>query len=221
MSGLPAQNLPRCVVVAGTDTDVGKTVVSAALVVSLDGCYWKPVQCGLEGGTDAETVLRLSGLPGERILPEGYRLKLPASPHIAAAREGIAIDAARLALPAAPRTLVVEPAGGLMVPLNDDTLQVDLIARWGAPVILCAATKLGTINHSLLSIEALRQRGIPVAGIAFTGDAAPEVEATICRIGRVPRLGRLPRLDPLEPRALHAAFAQGFDLGPLRTGAAA
>jgi dethiobiotin synthetase len=221
MSRVLTRATPRCLVVAGTDTDVGKTVLAAALAAALDGCYWKPVQCGLDGGTDSETVQRLSGLPSARILPEAYRFKTPASPHIAAAREGISIDPDRLALPQVARPLIVEPAGGLMVPLTNNVLQIDVIARWDAPVILCSATRLGTINHSLLSIEALKRRGVPVAGVAFIGAEAPEVERTICEMGGVRRLGRLSRLDPLEPEALRQALASGFDLAGLAADASA
>jgi dethiobiotin synthetase len=197
-------------VVAGTDTDVGKTVFAAALVAGLDGYYWKPVQCGLAGETDSEIVRRLSGVPESRILPEVYRLGTPASPHLAAERDGIEIDVERLMLPHTERPLVVEPAGGLMVPLTRRFLQIDLIARWGIPVILCAATRLGTINHSLLSIEALRRRAIPLHGIAFTGEEQVDTERTIAEMGAVRRLGRLPHLDPLNAASLRAAFAAHF-----------
>jgi dethiobiotin synthetase len=100
----------------------------------------------------------------------------------------------------------------VLVPIVRETLFADLFATWGAPVVLVARTALGTINHSLLSIEALRARGVPILGIAFIGEAQEDSEATICRIGRVRRLGRLPRIDPLEPAALAAAFAANFDL---------
>jgi dethiobiotin synthetase len=107
---------------------------------------------------------------------------------------------------------VVEGAGGVLVPLREDLLYADLFARWGLPVVLVARTSLGTINHSLLSVEALRARGVPIAGIAFVGDANAESERVICAIGRVARLGRLPWLDPLDAATLHAAFRAGFDL---------
>lgn len=202
--------MTRCLVVAGTDTGVGKTVLAAALVAALEGCYWKPVQCGLSGETDTETVKRLSGAPAGRVLPEAYRLNTPASPHLAAERDGIAIDVGRLTLPASERPLIVEPAGGLMVPLTRSFLQIDLLARWGAPAILCASTRLGTINHSLLSIEALKRRAIPLLGIAFIGNEQADSERTICDIGGVRHLGRLPLLAPLDAAALHAAFDQNF-----------
>lgn len=198
-------------VVAGTDTDVGKTVFAAALAAALDVCYWKPVQCGLAGETDAEIVARLSGLPKSRILPEAYRLNTPASPHLAAERDGLEIEVERLVPPASERPLIVEPAGGLMVPLNRRFLQIDLLARWRMPVILCAATRLGTINHTLLSIEALQQRDVPLLGVAFIGEEQADSERTIAEMGGVRRLGRLPLIDPLDAPTLRAAFDQHFD----------
>ena len=200
-------------VVTGTDTDVGKTVLAAALVAALDGCYWKPVQAGLAEETDAEIVRRLAVVPADRIIPEVYRLTTPASPHLAAERDRVEIDVERLAtLPMAggARPLFIEGAGGLMVPLTRRFLQIELFARWGLPVILCASTRLGTINHSLLSIEALRRRGVPLLGIAFVGDEQADSERTIVEMGSAHRLGRLPRLDPLDAATLRAAFEQNF-----------
>ena len=197
-------------VVTGTDTGIGKTVFSAALSAALGAYYWKPVQTGLEDGSDAGTVARLSGLDRGRILPEAYRLRTPCSPHRAAELDGVEIDPARLVLPDV-RPLVVEGAGGALVPLTRRLLFADQFATWGAPVIVVARTALGTINHSLLSIEALRARGVRVAGVAFVGDAVPDSEATIAALGGVPRLGRLPMLERLAPDTLAHAFAANFD----------
>lgn len=197
-------------IVTGTDTGIGKTVFAAGLAGMLDGVYWKPVQAGIEDETDRGTVLRLSGLSPERILPEAYCLRTPASPHLAAELDGIVIDPDALVLPDVDRPLVVEGAGGLMVPLNRKVTYLDLMARWNARVVLCARTTLGTINHSLLSIEALRQRGIAIAGIAFIGDENQESERIIAELGQVRRLGRLPYLDPLTAPSLRAAFARQF-----------
>jgi dethiobiotin synthetase len=194
-------------VVTGTDTDVGKTVFCAGLTRLLDGVYWKPVQAGLAGETDAEVVRRLAELPADRVLPEAWRLRTPASPHLAAEIDGVVIDPERLSMPPTTRPLIVEGAGGLMVPLTRGTLLIEVIARWGAPVVLCARTRLGTINHTLLSIEALRRRSIPLLGVAFLGEAHPENERIIPALGDVRVLGRLPHLDPLTPRALAAARA--------------
>lgn len=200
-------------VVTGTGTDIGKTVFAAALTEALDGCYWKPVQAGLEDGTDAQRVAALTGLPSDRILPEAWRLRTPASPHHAADLEGVRVDAETLSPPDCDRPLVIEGAGGALVPLNDEVLFADVFARWGLPVVVCASTALGTINHSLLTLEALRERGVPVLGVAFIGAANDSSEAAIVRFGRVKRLGRLPWLETLTPQTLKAAFASGFDVG--------
>ncbi|WP_375382667.1 dethiobiotin synthase [uncultured Sphingomonas sp.] len=204
------------IVVTGTDTEIGKTVFAAALTHALGASYWKPVQAGLDDGSDRETVAALAGLDSARLLPEAYRLTTPCSPHRAAALDGVTIDPARLALPSVAGALVVEGAGGTLVPITDDLLFADLFARWRAPVVLVARTSLGTINHSLLSIEALRARGVAVLGVAFVGEAAEDSEATIARLGGVRRLGRLPQLSPLTPATLAAAFAAGFDLQDFR-----
>ena len=201
------------IVVTGTDTGIGKTVFAAALAGALDGFYWKPVQAGLDEETDHDTVLRLSGLSGDRLLREAYRLRTPASPHLAAKIDGIIIDPDALALPQVDRPLVVEGAGGLMVPLTPNLTYIYVMARWRAPVVLCARTTLGTINHSLLSIEALRTRDIPLLGVAFIGDENAESERIICDMGKTKRLGRLPRLAPLTAETLRTAFAQHFNTG--------
>ena len=202
--------MSSAIVVTGTDTDVGKTVFCAGLTRFLDGAYWKPVQAGLAGETDAQIVRRLAELPAERVLPETWALRTAASPHLAAEIDGVEIDPDALTLPASHRPLVVEGAGGLLVPLTRRTLLIEVIARWGTPVVLCARTRLGTINHTLLSIEALRRRGIPLLGVAFVGDAHPENERIIGSLGEVPVLGRLPYLDPLTPPALAAAFERAI-----------
>jgi dethiobiotin synthetase len=203
------------IIVAGTDTDIGKTVFSAALVQALDGYYWKPVQSGLAGETDSQTVARLSGLAPSRILPEAYRLNTPASPHYSAERDGIEIDVERLRPRDYPTPLVIELAGGLHVPLTRRLLQIDLLADWKLPVILCSSTRLGTINHSLLSIEALKRRAIQILGIAFIGDEVVDSERTITAFGRVRRLGRLPRLPDLDSTTVRRAFAENFSVPDL------
>lgn len=198
------------VIVTGTDTDVGKTVFAAALAAALGATYWKPIQCGLEGGGDTTRVSALSGLPPDRIHPEVYRLAMVASPHRAAEAEGLEISLAKLKLPEVTGPLVVEGAGGLMVPINRQSLMIDLFASWRLPVILVARTALGTINHSLLSIEALNGRNIPILGIAFVGDENLDTERTIVEMGNVRRLGRLPHLSPLTRDSLRAAFQAHF-----------
>jgi dethiobiotin synthetase len=194
-------------VVTGTDTGIGKTVFAAGLAGALGAHYWKPIQAGVDPEGDKETVAALSGLSADRILPEAYRLNTPASPHLAARIDGVEIDLDRLTLPQVDGPLVIEGAGGVLVPVTETLLMADLFAHWGQPVILCARTGLGTINHSLLSIEALRARGIPIAGIAFIGDPHAENERIIPRIAGISSFGRLPHLDPLDPAGLARAFA--------------
>jgi dethiobiotin synthetase len=201
--------------VTGTDTDIGKTVFSSALAGALHASYWKPIQAGTAGRTDSDTVRELSGLQPARVLAEGYCLTTPCSPHRAAELDGVRIDCDVLQVPDVD-PLVVEGAGGLMVPVTRDVLIIDLIARWRLPVILVARTSLGTINHSLLSIHALRSRDIPVLGIAFVGEAVPDSEDVICALGGVKRLGRLPCLDPLNRSVLSQAFEANFNLEDFR-----
>jgi len=203
------------IVVTGTDTDIGKTVFAAGLTAALGARYWKPVQAGLADGSDAASVVTL-GVPADRVLPEAYRLTTPCSPHLAAEIDRVTIDPNRLALPQVDGPLVVEGAGGVMVPVTRELIFADLFARWNKPVVLVARTGLGTINHSLLSIEALRSRGVPILGIAFVGDAVEDSEATIATLGKVRKLGRLPRLDPLDAATLAEAFAANFDLAAFR-----
>jgi dethiobiotin synthetase len=198
------------VIVSGTDTGIGKTVLAAGLVAMLGARYWKPVQAGLDDGGDSEILAALA--PGAVIHPEAYRLNTPASPHYAAALEGVQIDETRLDLPVGRGPLVVEGAGGVLVPLRDDLLYADVFAQWKLPVVLAARTSLGTINHTLLSLEALRARGVAIAGVAFIGDANAESERVICAIGKVPRLGRLPWLEVLNAAALRAAMTENFEL---------
>lgn len=202
--------MSRTFVVVGTDTNVGKTVVSAALVGALGAYYWKPVQSGLDAETDSQTVARLSGAPPVRIIPESWRLKPPASPHISARAEGVEIDPDRLTPPRCNGALIIETAGGVMVPLTDDFLTIDLLLRWRLPVILVARTALGTISHSLLAIEALRRRDISIFGVAFVGDEDAAAQATIARFGDVRVLGRLPFVKPLTQQSLRAAFNANF-----------
>ncbi len=199
-------------VVTGTDTGVGKTVFAAALVTAIGGSYWKPIQAGLDELSDTESVMRLAGLSADRIFPEAYRLNSPCSPHRAAELDEIAINPERLLPPASDGPLIIEGAGGVLVPLTHSLTFADMFERWGLPVIIVARTSLGTINHSLLTIEALRLRGIAIHGIAFVGDANHDSEATIAEMGGVRRLGRLDIIESLDRSSLAAAFARGFDM---------
>ncbi|WP_310621649.1 dethiobiotin synthase [Flexibacterium corallicola] len=197
------------IVVTGTDTGIGKTVFSAALTQALAATYWKPVQSGLEEETDTQTVKRLTGCA---VLPEAYRLQIPASPHYSAEEEGVLIECGSLDLPQVSGPLVMEGAGGVMVPLTRETLYIDLFKTWQSPVVLCARTGLGTINHSLLSIEALRLRGCSLLGIVFIGDEVADTERTIVEYAGVKKLGRFPVLKEITTKTIEAAFSDNFRL---------
>ncbi|EEA96569.1 dethiobiotin synthase [Pseudovibrio sp. JE062] len=201
------------IIITGTDTGIGKTIFSAALTQALSATYWKPVQSGLEEETDTQAVTRLTGCTA---LPETYRLQIPASPHFSAEEEGVLIDVENLTIPAVDGPLVVEGAGGLMVPLTRETLYIDLFKKWQAPIVLCARTGLGTINHSLLSIEALRARGCNLLGIVFIGDEVADSERTIAEYAGVKKLGRLPLLKDITPETIRTAFAENFRLEDFR-----
>jgi len=199
--------------VTGTDTEVGKTVVCAWLMRALDGEYWKPVQCGLtdvggKGEGDSETVQRLTGFSLKRFHSPAYVFSAPRSPHEAAEMEGAAITLDDFTLPVTTRPLIVEGAGGVLVPLNDQATMCDLMVRLSLPVILVARTALGTINHSLLSIEALRARGIDLAGIVLCGPQDAANAAAIQTHGLVPVIGALPRFDILDKDSLAAFTGQ-------------
>lgn len=208
--GNQSNQSPQGFLVTGTDTGIGKTIVSAMLVQALDGAYFKPVQAGLDEMTDTETVHKLTGLPLIRFLPECYRLQEPASPHLSAALEGIEIDVGRLQLPASNRTLIVEGAGGVMVPLTSKTLFIEVFSHWQLPTIVCARTSLGTINHTLLTLNALRHWSVPVHGVVFVGDPHEENESIIPNLGKVKSLGRVPMLDRLSSETLSKVFQQNF-----------
>lgn len=197
-------------IVSGTDTGIGKTTVAAMLVLALDALYWKPIQSGTQDGTDMQRVRALTLLPDDRFLPERYVLSHPLSPHRAAELDGVAIEPEALAVPAAAPMLLIEGAGGLMVPITRRLLQIDLFADWSLPIILCARTALGTINHTLLSIEALRSRRLQLHGLIFVGDDNPDNMRTIGEFSGARILGHVPRLQSVDRAALLDAFARGF-----------
>jgi dethiobiotin synthetase len=202
--------MSKAYIVTGTDTGIGKTTVAAMLVLALDAVYWKPIQSGTEEGTDRQRVQALTQLPDDRLLPERYVLSQPLSPHRAAELDGIEIKAEALVLPAFDRTLVIEGAGGLMVPVTRNKLQIDVFADWSLPIILCARTALGTINHTLLSIEALRSRHMRLHGLIFVGHDNPDNMRTIADFSGARILGLVPRLDRIDRAALLDVFARGF-----------
>lgn len=198
------------IVVTGTDTGIGKTVVAAMLTLGLNATYFKPVQSGIADETDRQAVLRMTGLGDDRILPDAVTLTEPLSPHRSAELDGVALDLEALTPPQSDGPLIVEGAGGLMVPLTRETLFIDLFAQWKHPVVLCARTGLGTINHTLLSLEALRKRGVPILGVVFVGDDNPDNIRTIAEMGGVKVLGRVPMLDTVDADTLSRIFAEHF-----------
>lgn len=196
------QATPKGVFITGTDTGIGKTLTSAILTKAWKGTYWKPFQTGLaEEAGDTPTVQHLTGLPADHILPPTYALQAPLSPAAASALEDVTLEPERLTLPDCPHApLIVEGAGGLMVPLTEEMLMIDLIARLKLPVILVTRSGLGTINHTLLSLEALYQRGIPVLGFITNGPASPQNSQTLERLGQCRALHHIPTL-PSAPEA--------------------
>lgn len=178
-------------VVAGIGTEIGKTFVSAILAEALEADYWKPVQAGNLDFTDTDFIRQ--HISNERTVchPEGYRLSAPMSPHAAAKAEGITIDLNKLVLPDTANHLVIELAGGLMVPLNERELNTDLLSKWNLPIILVSQNYLGSINHTLLSVEVLTQQGSHVAGIIFNGEANPASEDFIIQYTGLPCLAKI------------------------------
>jgi dethiobiotin synthetase len=205
--------------VTGSDTDVGKTVISAWLAAQLGGCYWKPVQAGNRPETDSDIVRRLTDLSPDRILPEAYILPEPIAPHEAAQRAGVTIDMEKLVPPACDRPLVVEGAGGLLVPLNDRAFMIDLARELELPVILVTRSTLGTINHTLLSLEAIRRRGLHLAGVIVNGPETPHNRAAIERYGQAEIIAEVPWIDQLTPARLMAIQPE-LDLAKLARSAA-
>lgn len=205
----------RGIFVTGTDTGVGKTLVSAALLHRFGARpstrYWKPIQTGIEQDDDTAEVLRLSGMPDWRALGEGVRLPRPLSPHLSASLAGTAISLPPLMdlawSQAESDRWIVEGAGGVLVPLNDHELMIDLMSVLGLPAVIAARSGLGTINHMLLTIEALRSRAIPIAGVVMIGPPNPDNRVAIETRGHVSVIGDLPLFEPLTPEALQAAAA--------------
>src|SRR5258708_5427195 len=189
--------------VTGTDTGVGKSVLSALLVAALDGVYWKPVQTGTIEGTDRNSVHLWTACPEERLLLERYSFHRPVSPHLAGREEGIrvALDAFELPTPVPNHPHIVEGAGGVMVPLNEKDLMLDLMRHFGLPVVVAARTTLGTINHTLLTLAALRGAHLNVRGVVLIGKKDVENWSAIEHYGNVRVIGHIPVLERIYPAA--------------------
>jgi dethiobiotin synthetase len=199
--------------VTGTDTNVGKTVLSALLVAALDAVYWKPVQTGAGEGTDRESVRAWSEATEDQLPLERYRFYPPVSPHLASREGGIRIALDAFELPAAPadRRWIVEGAGGVMVPLNEREFMRDLMQRIGFPVIIAARTALGTINHTLLTLAALRDARLPICGVVLVGDKNIENRRAIEHHGNVRVIGHIPILKNIDRAALVNIYEKHFD----------
>jgi len=189
-------------IICGTDTDIGKTLISAFLVRGLDSFYWKPIQSGIGTETDSELVYRLSKVNQKNILKEAYRFNEPVSPHWAAEIDNNIIQRELLKLPEVNGNLVVETAGGLMVPLKRDFLQIDQIKIWDLPVIIVCRSSLGTLNHTLLSIEALRKRNIKILGLIINGERHLDNPRTLKEFSGIPIIAEFPYLKNINENQL-------------------
>jgi len=176
--------------ITGTDTNVGKTLICGWIALHTGMDYWKPIQTGLIEGSDSDTVKRLSHA---KIYPECYAYQQPLSPHLAARFEYETIDISKLVLPPSNH-LIIEGAGGVFVPLNANYLMVDWIKKINVPVIVVARTALGTINHTLLTLEALKKRHIPVWGVIMNGQPNPENQEAIALYGHTSILAEFDQL---------------------------
>jgi dethiobiotin synthetase len=203
---------PARLFITGTDTGIGKTLVSAILMSGINARYWKPVQSGLADITDTEWVRRHTGLDDSKFFSETYRLKAPLSPHESAALEGIHIDLEQFIIPKIHEgeTLIIEGAGGIMVPLNEKVLMTSLMKRCNAPVILVARSGLGTINHTLLSINQLRQENIQIFGVVMNGPQNTSNRDAIEHFGGVKVIAEIEPMETITPEIIKQGFSRYF-----------
>lgn len=194
--------------ITGIGTDVGKTVVSAIIAKKYNANYWKPIQCGNLDSSDSKRVKQLS--PKTNVFGEIYRFKNGLSPHAAANREGVSIKLSKIAIPAGKESIVVEGAGGILVPLNNQETNLDLIKWLGLPVIVVSRHYLGSINHTLLSLSVLKHAGISVMGIIFIGKKNPESESIILRFGRIGMISRIPEARNVDANFISAQAKKVF-----------
>lgn len=198
---------------AGIGTDVGKTVASALICRALAADYWKPVASGSDDNPlDDATIARLLRNPTPHIHPSTYAFTKSLSPHAAAAIDGARIELEKLTLPSSERAIVVELAGGLAVPLNDEATNLDLIEKLSLPVVMVSRHYLGSINHTLLSLEALRARNVEVVGILFNGEELPDTERIITSLGKTPSLGLIPHLKEVNAESITSLLEENTTL---------
>lgn len=205
--------MPNRFFITGTDTNVGKTVVSALLCAALGAIYWKPIQTGTREGSDRATVMRIAQMPKNRTLPEAYRFAPPVSPHLAARLAEARIELRKIKLPqiADSENLIVEGAGGALVPINSRQLMTDLMAHLNLPVLLVTRTSLGTINHTLLSIAALRAARLDLRGVVMVGKENRENRAAIEHYGEIEIVGAVPPLAKVNRATLVRIFRKNFN----------
>ncbi|WP_316839659.1 dethiobiotin synthase [Pedobacter gandavensis] len=191
--------------ITGIGTGIGKTIVSAILTQKLQADYWKPIQSGDLDQSDSLSIQNLISNTKTIIHPEQYKLSRPLSPHLSARLDGIEINAQALVLPKTDNHLVIEGAGGLMVPINEKELIMDMIPVLNAKVIVVSQNYLGSINHTLLTLEVLKSKGIQVEGIIFNGEENQESESYIANYSGIPLLGKIPKLTYLDSKSIAEA----------------
>lgn len=204
--------LPKRIFVTGTNTDIGKTVVCGVLVSGLRAHYWKPIQSGLIDGTDTDWIVEHTDIPQTQIHKETYLLQQPLSPHAAATIDNVEITLEAFSLPTIPDEdfLIIEGAGGVLVPINEKHFMLDLIETLGAPVLIVADSELGTINHSLLTIRQLRERNIEIAGVVMNGPQNQGNKEAIEFYGEVEVIAEIEPLEELSAAALAECFIKNF-----------
>ena len=193
--------------ITGIGTEIGKTIVSAILTEKLNADYWKPIQSGELDDSDTKKIRTLISNKTSKFHPEAYQLQQPFSPHYSAHLDGVTIDMDEIVIPETQNHLIVEGAGGLMVPLNDKDLMIDLIQKLNLAVILVSKNYLGSINHTLLSIAALTSRNIPIKGLIFNGDANDSTEDIIQKRSNLKILGHIPDMEKMTPEMIKSAGA--------------
>lgn len=205
-------NFPEKIFITGTDTGIGKTLISAVLLRGLKGKYWKPIQSGLEDVTDTQWIMEKTGLDESYFLEEAFRLQQPLSPHAAAEADGVYIDLDKFQIPDTDNgeTLIIEGAGGIMVPLNDKMLMTDLIKKCDAPVILVTGNQLGTINHALLSITYLKSIGVNIFGVIMNGQKNSINREAIEHFGKVEVIAEIENLKTINSETLKNCFIRNF-----------
>ena len=195
-------------VICGTDTDIGKTLISAFFVRGLNSFYWKPIQSGIESETDSQSIKRIANINKDKIINEAYTFTKPLSPHWAAELDNKIIDLELLNLPTINGPLIVETAGGLMVPITRNYLQIDQIKKWGLPVILVCKSSLGTLNHTLLSIEALEKRNVKILGLVINGEKHLDNPKTLVEFSSLPIIAEFPYLKKIDSNNLDIIWAE-------------